>query len=254
MKNLKNFGSVEPSAFITINKQRVKQYQDILYLKNGQEFEIELFNPHQIKVLATIEFNGQSIGNGVVLNPGQRIYLERYLNVPKKFLFETYEINSKDKRAVEATLKNGKVKISFYKEFFFNNSSVTHSIIYDQPIVFTPIEHIYGSGLSGSINDYTYTTSITSMNNLDGCTTTCSNFNLDFQETGRVEKGSQSNQKFTVDQSQFDYFPCDVIEWTILPESRKVLNSTDLIVYCSNCGSKRKKQSYKFCPHCGTKF
>jgi uncharacterized membrane protein YvbJ len=27
-----------------------------------------------------------------------------------------------------------------------------------------------------------------------------------------------------------------------------------LVTYCTECGSKRKKDTHKFCPHCGTKF
>ena len=86
-------GSVTvPTSFITKGKQRLKQNIDTVYLKNGDEFEIELFNPTQNKVLAKIEVNGNSIGNGIILRPGERIYLERHLGESKKFLFETYTV------------------------------------------------------------------------------------------------------------------------------------------------------------------
>lgn len=35
---------MEPTAYITRNKQRVKQNEGIIYLKNGDEFELELYN------------------------------------------------------------------------------------------------------------------------------------------------------------------------------------------------------------------
>jgi hypothetical protein len=59
-------GSVVPQSFITKSKQRLKQHIDTVYLNNGDEFEIELFNPTQNKVLAKIELNGKSIGNGKI--------------------------------------------------------------------------------------------------------------------------------------------------------------------------------------------
>jgi hypothetical protein len=58
-----------------------------VYLNNGDEFEIELFNPTISKVMAKIDLNGISIGPGVVLRPGERVFLERYINEAKKFLF-----------------------------------------------------------------------------------------------------------------------------------------------------------------------
>ena len=43
-------------------------------------------------------------------------------------------------------------------------------------------------------------------------------------------------------------------EWKIMPTSTKVYDSSDISLYCAECGAKRKKTSFKFCPHCGTKF
>ena len=40
-----------PTVFVTKGRQRVKQYGNTIYLKNGDEFEIELFNPTTGKVL-----------------------------------------------------------------------------------------------------------------------------------------------------------------------------------------------------------
>jgi hypothetical protein len=276
MKNLSLQGSNEPSAFITVNKQRVKQYEpSIVYLKNGQEFELELFNPLQVKVLAKIELNGISIGNGVVIKPGQRAYLERFIDDAKKFLFETYDIDANDSQAVQAAMKNGFVKIQFYPETTFiptYNSGIRY---YTSP---TPTIWFDGS-TSGSINisgsntttnafycgnaTYTNTSGITSVTTSasgewDG-TMTCSDTSASYQvtnsmETGRVEKGNHSNQSFSYDYSSYNWAPCNTIEWTILPESRKVIEPSNIVTYCSNCGAKRKKQNHKFCPHCGTKF
>jgi len=64
MKTLFNDGSTVPTAFVTKGRQRVKQYDgNAVFLNNGDEFEIELFNLTTNKVLAKIELNGVSLGS-----------------------------------------------------------------------------------------------------------------------------------------------------------------------------------------------
>ena len=74
------------------------------------------------------------------------------------------------------------------------------------------------------------------------------------QETGRIEKGSNSNQEFNYDNTTFNSYYTWKRMWRILPESQKPLVKEDLGVYCTNCGTKRRKDTHKFCPNCGTKF
>ena len=95
-----------PQSFITKSKQRLKQHIDTVYLNNGDEFEIELYNPTSNKVLAKIELNGKSIGNGIILRPGERVFLERYLDEAKKFLFETYVVNGNNQEVKNAIANN----------------------------------------------------------------------------------------------------------------------------------------------------
>ena len=105
--SINTIGYAVPQSFITKGKQRLKQHTDTVYLKNGDEFEIELFNPKQNKVLAKIELNGKSIGSGIILRPGERVFLERYLDVAKKFLFETYVVNGNNDEVKNAIANNG---------------------------------------------------------------------------------------------------------------------------------------------------
>ena len=53
---IKNYSTqnrdVKPESFITRGKQRLKQHVDTVYLNNGDEFEIELYNPTTNKILA----------------------------------------------------------------------------------------------------------------------------------------------------------------------------------------------------------
>ena len=84
-----------PSAYITKNKQRIKQHGQTVYLNDGDEFEIELHNPKNNPILAKILLNGKYIpGGGIVLRPGERVFLERYLDKDRKFLFETYSVDN----------------------------------------------------------------------------------------------------------------------------------------------------------------
>ena len=110
-----------PTANIAVNKSRIKHYNKdgeipTYYLQKGQEFSIELFNPTSDVVLAKIILNGKPISQGgLVLNPGQRVFLDRYLDVAKKFLFDTYEVanTAEVKKAIE---NNGDMKVEFYRE------------------------------------------------------------------------------------------------------------------------------------------
>jgi len=112
-----SIGRTEPTAFVTKGRQRVKQYNEsTVYLNNGNEFEIELFNPTSSKVMAKIELNGNSIGAGIVLRPGERVFIERYLDEPKKFMFQTYEVNGNNSEVQKAIANNGDVRVLFYKE------------------------------------------------------------------------------------------------------------------------------------------
>jgi hypothetical protein len=262
--------SSSPQSFITKGKQRLKQDFDTVYLNNGDEFEIELFNPTQNKVLAKIEMNGNSIGNGVILRPGERIFLERYLDEAKKFLFETYSVDGKNKEVQESIVKNGDVVVKFYNEYLyspFSNTSIGwsststgapyvpingSSTIYPSPITFTT------SGLGGTLTSTsTFTSNVNAAylsNTVPVNTFEGPNKRSKEVETGRIEKGSESDQSFTYDNSSFSSVSTTTNWWKIKPRSTKPLVREDLVIYCTECGSKRKKDNHKFCPHCGTKF
>jgi hypothetical protein len=258
--------SARPQSFITKDKQRLKQHIDTVYLNNGDEFEIELFNPTQNKVLAKIEMNGNSIGNGIILRPGERVFLERYLDEAKKFLFETYTVNGNDSEVKSAIENNGDVTIRFYDEVnsigYYTNGVSTLTI--NNPSIG------WGSTTTGTpYFGNTFTTTSTSANTFYNTSLTSGTFSTSNTvlknpdkvkkskrqlETGRVEKGSNSNQSFTHDSSSFSNYPTSSDWWKIKPKSTQVVTREDLVTYCTECGSKRKKDTHKFCPQCGTKF
>ena len=312
-----NFGApAVPTANLAVNKSRIKIYNKqgempTYYLQKGQEFQIELFNPTTDVVLAKIILNGKAISQGgLVLNPGQRVFLERYLDVAKKFLFDTYEVaNTKEVKA--AIENNGDFKVEFFKErepvyhnpFIYLNGSRT---IFGGPHHGSGI--LRNSSASGYVGQTTTnisagsTFTTNSMNTL-GLTNTAAysapipdgnaffnnsgevtmdgmlsfdNSNVNYSqkttepirlkkelksrtksllvETGRVEKGSSSDQRIKTVDKEFEYFSFHTIEYKMLPISQKVNTAEDINVkvYCTNCGSKLGKGD-KFCSKCGTK-
>jgi hypothetical protein len=74
------------------------------------------------------------------------------------------------------------------------------------------------------------------------------------KETGRIEKGSNSNQSFVYDDTTFNSWTSWRTTWKILPDSQRPRESHDLKCFCPNCGAKQKKYTHKFCPICGTKY
>ena len=106
---------------IAVNKSICKEYSTssnsrTVYLESGQEFQIQLFNPHKYTIGAKIYINGERIPNTLVLNPGERVWLERFLDTAKKFKFSTYEVDGNDSDVQEAIKDNGLIKVEFYKE------------------------------------------------------------------------------------------------------------------------------------------
>jgi len=250
-----------PTVFVTRGRQRVKQYDNkTVYLKNGDEFELELFNSIQNKVLAKINLNGKSFDSGIIIRPGERVFLERYLNEAKKFLFETYEVDGNDAAAVEAVRLNGYIEVEFYEEYkpypYWPPYPYYHYTYWQSP--YEPPYTYYSSDTGDSPQiTYGYGSAIGTSAVMSSGTCSCSaNAIKDFTpvETGRVEKGSNSNQDFTYDSTTFNSYCTWRTIWKILPESQRPLMAEDLKIYCVNCGSKRKKSSHIFCPTCGEKF
>jgi len=277
-----------PCAYISKDRKRLKQFGQTVYLNNGDEFQLELFNPSSTTVLAKIKLDGSYIsGGGIVLKPGQRVFLERYLDDARKFKFETYEVDGTSNEVLDAIAGNGDVVIDFFDEY--------KQPVWNNPITYVggsfggPV-HIYNSNpfytTAGYVSNGTVTTTNYSSTNTSGvnfnttsvsntfagpnlrsetsrlkkskpnsrCEVTMGMLSMDSVETGRVEKGGSSDQSFKTVDKTFNHYTCSTSIWKILPVSQQVFEKQDLKVYCSNCGKKRKKDSDKFCSSCGNKF
>lgn len=118
MKTKETKGTNLPGAWIVNPKDRGRKpiKSGNIYLQNNEEFQIEIFNPLRECVLADIRLNSQSISKtGLVIKPGQRVYLDCFVDDRKKFIFQTYEIEMTDETA-EAIQNNGLMEVFFYKE------------------------------------------------------------------------------------------------------------------------------------------
>lgn len=270
-----------PTANIAVNKSRLKVYKNAgemptYYLQKGQEFMIELANPTTDVVMAKVILNGKAISQGgLVLNPGQRVYLDRYLDVAKKFLFDTYEVSGSAEMQA-AIANNGDIKVEFYRERVFANPYNT--------IITTTLGN-YNTGTDPQYLRSSLTSGIVGSNDLysssmQNCAATYTSnldlgtLNLDNQfkssplrsrsmsktvkaksvETGRVEMGSHSNQELKYVNKSFEYTAFHSIEYKMLPVSQKIntLEDINVKVYCTNCGAKIGKTD-NFCGKCGKK-
>jgi hypothetical protein len=278
LKNMKttNFGLLKvPTAYLAVNNSRLKIYNKnseipTYYLEGGQEFQIELFNPTQKTVLAKIILNGKTISQGgLVLRPGVRVFLDRYIDVAKKFLFDTYEVSGTNEEVKEAIAKNGDIKIQFFNEYEIKPSlpiSMPRTIFggpyYNQIGLNTNDQYAYYSstGDFGGSNNASFTTTSFTSNDTLGLSNNVKSSPLRSLaksksiETGRVEQGSQSDQKFKSVDLNFEPFSFHTIEYKMLPISQKVNEVGEIYIkrYCTNCGSKLSKGD-KFCSNCGHK-
>jgi len=253
----------KPNAWIVSPNDRGRKSikNGKVFLNDGDEFEIELFNPLTVSVLADIKLNGQSISKtGLVVKPGQRVYLDCFIDDRKKFKFSTYEIENSGE-SLDATQNNGLLEVFFYKEDVITldnwKSKFDRVIVEKWYPVYYPTYPVYpyyrpsvwfgtssptiggncvttnGSGLIGGT---TTTNAYYSSNNAVNCSYSSSvdlsNLNIGGSlssnmtpinsiETGRVEKGEVSKQKFTEVDMDFEkhYIASTIIQ--ILPESRK---------------------------------
>lgn len=239
---MKQLETKYPQAWVTRKKNRLKQYGDKVYLNGGEEFEIEIFNPTKNTVLAKIFIDNTLISSsGLVIKPGQRVYLERYLDVNKKFLFDTYLVDGSEE-AQEAIEDNGNIEVRFFNEM---NKSLK---IY--PVTYTNFERNFSSGGTNPYIFYNQTSISRSVASTDSLS--FSNFSSEV-ETGRVEKGSDSGQDFVYIDKEFYMHSFVNSKWKILPLSTKPIEASEIRNYCTECGAKIKKTSWKFCPNCGGK-
>jgi len=295
-----------PSVVFISKHNELKLYQgNIVYLNDGDNFELRFFNPLQEKIGVEIMFNGIRKGDGyLVLNPGQDLTLDRFLDEQRKMLFETYTINGNNKEAVEAIEKNGVISFNFYKEYYRNfdqqknvnvnydfppkptrYSTLNYSTGFSGPNGSTGSTGLHGSvgtkgtkGMSRSITtnnvtniSATFTSNYATLDNLNGIDqmtmfsspvyyNEVDHSNLELNETfksletGRIEKGDISDQRLKGINMNFASSPFHSMTYRLMPYSTMNREIGEIRQYCSECGYRLRKSSWKFCPSCGTEI
>ena len=236
--------TTKPGAWVVNSKDRGRKSikNGKVYLTDSEEFEIELFNPLTECVLADIKLNGQSISKtGLVLKPGQRFYLDCFIDDKKKFVFNTYEVDG-TLESISAISNNGKLEVYFYKESVvsinnwmgrFNTviieryypSYPTYPSWTTTPYYGTGTTNIYSgttTNIVGTTLNTNSTGSYTLVDNLMNQLNSTSNIQIGGSlETGRVEKGNNSKQQFKEIDMEFDKYHISSTILELLPESRK---------------------------------
>ena len=247
-----------PAAWIVNSNDRGRKSikKGKVYLQDKEEFVIELYNPLQNCVLADIKLNGNSISkSGLVLNPGQRFYLDCFIDDKKKFVFNTYEVDETDETQ-QAIAKNGLLEVFFYKESVvtlenwndkFNRILTGRTYPYWTYPVYPWGGVYYGSNTcTGGVFNTTTTGSfnLTNVSTSNAYYSNTSPINASYTnnvsltssiggntksiETGRIEKGQKSQQKFESVDMDFDKYYIASTILQILPESRKPVETKEI--------------------------
>lgn len=148
--------------------QRIKQ-ENRVYLKNGQQFQIFLKNFRGIPVLVELSINGETQEESVILDPKERLFLERYLSSNNKFKFNTYEMSAGLKKLIESKVELGVVTVKVYTlQSVYADKEVKASspVIHQVDLNSQPV---YGS--SGGTGDFS---NFNNSTNLKSLVTACS--------------------------------------------------------------------------------
>lgn len=276
MKTIQLTGSDLPGAWICNPKDKGRKSikSGNIYLNNNEEFILEIFNPLKECVLADIRINSKSISkSGLVIKPGQRVYLDCFIEDKKKFIFQTYEVEITDEtqKAIE---DNGLLEVFFYKEealSFKNWSEKFREVVreyypvYIDRYPYRPYPVWYGNhystniGTTGTYNanltngvlNSSYTNNFDLSNfNVSGCFSSNSMPISNSIETGRVEKGEKSTQQFSEVDIDFEKNYIHHIVYQLLPESRKPKSASEIASdYKNNLTKKQKSGTSGNWPH-----
>lgn len=265
----KGYIPVKPNAWVVNpsdkGRKAIKNNSKV-YLQDGQNFEIELYNPLTESVLCDVKVNNSSVSkSGLVLRPGERFYLDCFIDSKKKFVFKTYEVENTEE-SKSAIQKNGIVEVFFYKEETIDLKDWRKTL---EPMIERHYYPVYYPWYRPYYYPYYFGTTTTNLNNTGGAytltngivgtTTNTSNayysnigdltlnsssdmgsisrnYTSNNIETGRIEKGDNSNQQFESVDMNFEKYHINSVIYQILPESQKPVETKEI-----NKKSKKEK-------------
>lgn len=270
-------------AYIAVGKNRQRIYRDnSVFLDNGSEFTIELHNPTPKVVGAKIRINGTLMSSSIlVIRPGERHFLERFIDTNAKLTFNTYTAEGSAEQVKAATISNGLVTVEFFNEieqitpivtlpyipyhqnYFFgtcggtatldslNSSNVTYTAGTNFTTVADTNSINYSSSI-GSGNDVLRSSKVRSKSAISG--QGMKSLEEVKVETGRVEKGSASAQSFDSYSGTFALAPVAISQYKIQPASQRPVEASEVRAFCTKCNTRKKKSNWTFCPSCGEKY
>ena len=140
-------GMTLPTCDILVNGQKRKFYgkkKNKIYLRNGDNFQLKIFNPLQERVGVQLKINAAKVDNDLlIINPGQEVTVDRYIGSNNKLTFSAYEIDttnmseSRVKEVHKAIEKNGILEIIFWNEKKTINSVDLSQLKTSNPDYFT---------------------------------------------------------------------------------------------------------------------
>jgi hypothetical protein len=261
-------------ASLKANGKILREFKDTVYIPFGSEYSFLIKNLNTKRALVYVHIDGESvIENGLVLNAGQEIDLERYVkngNLSTGNKFKFIERTSSIEKHRGAKLEDGLIRIEFQFEkehpmqAFFDNNKLKFDNYYSKSIT---------RGISGSTGDWAVPMGATyCATNISG-STTCSDTSMDsswltasgaslnataqsLNDVGITVPGSQSNQKFTTTTMGVMEAETHNIIFKLLGETednKPVLQPVNVKMKpkCNTCG-KQNKATNKFCSECGT--
>lgn len=238
---------------IAVNKSLLKEYiksnERVVYLHDNTEFQLQLFNPFSYVIGVKIKFNDYEMSKShLVLRPGERIWLDRFIDNDNKLLFSTYTVDDTNE-AKQAIKNNGYVEVSFYREY--KNSYAATPYISSWASTPTYVD-LWQTTCTSSAGDTCLQANI----NTSSCTCNYCSSSLTAMseiETGRIEQGSKSKQTFIDVNYDFESYAFAIEKIHLLPESQRPITSSNLNKkYCHACGHKLDTK-FKYCPFCGEK-
>jgi hypothetical protein len=283
-----------PSAIILARNPRtssvdeLKTYQgNEIFLNNGDEFQIRLFNPLIEKIGVQLSINGKQSGNLLVLNPGEDATIDRFIDDKRRMIFETYMYDESNPSAKKAVANNGNIEIKFFKErfqintvnpnWYYSNSTTNITTTFGgTTATFTTSGNLNNLGTPQYRSDK-FADNIFQSPGVFCCKTDLSHQTLDFaddfennnvqepikmsskqlkslKETGIISKGAESDQNFKNVNVEFENFPFHQISYFLKPMSEKNSVTKEIREYCEICRYRIKKKSYLYCPKCGHKL
>lgn len=236
---------------VKVNNRILRENKDTVLIPFGSEYSLLLKNLNTKRAILNIFVDGANIvPNGLVLNAGQEIDLERSivnnnLNKGNKFKFIERTRSIEDHRGVK--LEDGLIRIEFQFEQVYNYNWNTTVLVGNQqwndyhPTWTTSTGSIPTTAVRGMATNAVYASSAT-LNS--------------FNDAGITVPGGLSEQKFsTVSSFALEAEKHSMI-LRLLGETANNRPVTAAVtvkhrVKCSTCGTQNKSHA-KFCNKCGT--